>query len=116
VRNNVIRVFSDIAQLHRDLTLPVEKIVKILDYPETTDRNKASAVVLGIVADPTQLSRYKPLVMDQAVPIFLKTLRLQQPNNHDFAYMILRIVSGKDYGERDYAAWDRWYARATTPP
>jgi hypothetical protein len=35
-------------------------------------------------------------------------LRLSQPNNHDFAYKILRTVSGKDYKARDYAAWEKW--------
>jgi hypothetical protein len=37
-------------------------------------------------------------------------LRLAQPNNHDPAYEILMQVSGETFGERDYAAWERWAA------
>lgn len=109
VRNNVLRVLSDIAQFHRDLILPIEKVIPMLDYPETTDRNKASAVIWGVISDSAQLQRYRMLIMQKAVPILLRTLRLQQPNNHDFAYLILRSLSDKDYGERNYAAWENWY-------
>jgi hypothetical protein len=35
-----------------------------------------------------------------------------QPNNHDFAYSILKAISGHGYGERDYAVWEKWFAGA----
>jgi len=35
-------------------------------------------------------------------------LRLEQPNNHDYAYKILKAISGQELGERDYAAWESW--------
>ena len=38
----------------------------------------------------------------------LELLRLEQPNNHDFAWSILKKVSGQSFGERDVAAWQRW--------
>jgi hypothetical protein len=44
------------------------------------------------------------------VPVALKLLRLEQPNNHDPAYQILTKVSGEAFGDRDYAAWERWAA------
>jgi hypothetical protein len=31
-------------------------------------------------------------------------------NNHDFAYSILKAISGEAYGERDAAAWQAWLA------
>ncbi len=109
VRNNVTRVFSNISQFHRDIAIPVDRIVPMLDFPETTDRNKASAVIFGVVNDKLQLEKYRQVIMKDAVPILLQMLRLEQPNNHDFAYMIFRALSGKEYGERDYAAWEEWY-------
>jgi hypothetical protein len=42
----------------------------------------------------------------------LRLLKLEQPNNHDPAYRILRTVSGENFGERDYAAWERWAAQS----
>ena len=113
VRNNVIRVFSDIAAFHQQLVLPIKAVVPLLDYPETTDRNKASMVVFGLASNKDQLPKYRPLIMKEAVPNLLRLLRLEQPNNHDPAYMILRVLSGLDYGERDYAAWDEWYRSQT---
>ena len=35
-------------------------------------------------------------------------LRLLQPNNHDHAYFILKTISGKEFGDRDYDAWAQW--------
>ena len=35
-------------------------------------------------------------------------LRLEQPNNHDQAYDVLKAISGQGYGERDYDAWAAW--------
>jgi hypothetical protein len=49
-------------------------------------------------------------VIKQAGPTLIKLLELEQPNNHDFVYSILKQVSGKDLGERDIAAWQRWLA------
>ena len=42
------------------------------------------------------------------IATLLAMLRLQQPNNHDFAYLILKAISGQSYGERDYSAWEAW--------
>jgi hypothetical protein len=36
----------------------------------------------------------------------IKLLRLLQPNNHSIAQSILKKVSGKDFGERNYKAWE----------
>ncbi len=109
VRNNVLRIFSDMSHFHTNLLLPIERVIPMLDYAETTDRNKASAIIGGVVSDSSQLLHYRALIMQNAVPILLRTLRLQQPNNHDFAFLILKSLSGKNYGERDYAAWENWY-------
>ncbi len=48
------------------------------------------------------------MVATRAGATLLAMLRLQQPNNHDFAYSILKRISGQSFGERDYAAWEAW--------
>jgi hypothetical protein len=84
-------------------------VLHALNGPTTTDRNKAVAVVAGLVARPDGAKLYREVIA-QAGPILIKLLALEQPNNHDFAYSILKQVSGKDFGERDVAAWQRWLA------
>ena len=73
-------------------------------FPATTDRHKAAAILSGM-ADQTE---YHNAITKQAGPVLLQMLKLSQPNNHDFAYDILKKVSKKDYGERNYDSWEKW--------
>jgi hypothetical protein len=92
--------------------VPLDPILDALVFPATTDRNKASAVLAGL----TRREEHREAIAGRAGPVLLEMLRLQQPNNHDFAYMILTTISGKDYGERDYARWEAWVEKATEKP
>lgn len=109
VRNNVMRVLSAISTYHKDLDLSIDAVLEALNFPSTTDRNKASAILAGLADRPA----YQKDIIKKGGHILLKILRLTQPNNHDFAYQILRTVSGKDFDERDYAAWERWVEEAS---
>jgi hypothetical protein len=106
-RNNATRVLVDVARHHPELAIPLPPILHLLDGPTTTDRNKAVAVLSGLVARPDGAKLHRQ-VIQQAGPTLLKLLALEQPNNHDFAYQILKDVSGRDFGERDIAAWQQW--------
>jgi hypothetical protein len=108
VRNNAMRVLQDIAHHHPEIAIPVEPVFAALDYPETTDRNKALAIVDGLADRPENAAAIRAHGR-----LLVALLALEQPNNHDFAYGILKKVSGQDFGERDVAAWERWLA---TPP
>jgi hypothetical protein len=108
VRNNALRVLVDIAQNHLTVKIPIQEVVQALHYPNTTDRNKAASV-LEVLA---KQSEYREVLIEQAVPILLEMLKLEQPNNHKPAYAILTTLSGKQYGERDYAAWEQWATHA----
>ena len=101
VRNNIMRVFINISYRHPEITIPLESVISALDFPNTTDRNKASAVVLFKVSNPSEREKYRDTVMKRAVPHLLRMLRLNQPNNHDMAYSTLKILSGSDFGERN---------------
>jgi hypothetical protein len=108
-RNDAMRVLANVAQFHPEVDIPLKPVLRALNGPTTTDRNKAAAIVAGLVARPDGAKRYHE-VIQQAGPTLLKLFALEQPNNHDFAYGILKQVSGKDLGERDVAAWQRWLA------
>jgi hypothetical protein len=106
-RNDAMRVLADVARFHPDLDIPLEPVLHALNGPTTTDRNKAVAIVASLLDRPDGARRYRE-VIQKAGPVLLKLLALEQPNNHDFAYKILKQVSGKDLGERDIAAWQHW--------
>jgi hypothetical protein len=104
VRNNILRVLQDIANHHPEIKIPLAPIVSALDFPGTLDRNKSAAVLAGLADQPGLRAR----IAREAGPILLRMLRLQQPNNHDWAYIVLKKISGETYGERDYNRWASW--------
>jgi hypothetical protein len=106
VRNNAMRVLMQMAQTHPELEFPVRDLVAAFDFPSSSDRNKSGYTLAALAAQP----RYRDAIRAGAVPVALKVLRLAQPNNHDPAYQILLHVSDEMFGERDYAAWERWAA------
>jgi len=107
VRNNVARVLSGLADRAR-VELPVEQAIQLLHCPETTDRNKAVAILAGLLRRPDGRERYGATIKAQAGRRLLAMLRLQQPNNHDYAYQVLKTLAQQDWGERDYARWEEW--------
>ena len=109
VRNDAMRVIADMARHHPEVEVPLDPVLDALDYPATTDRNKAAAILTGLLErEHSTVDRRR--VIERAGATLLAMLRLRQPNNHDFAFRILEAVSGEHYDERDYAAWDAWLA------
>jgi len=106
VRNNAMRVLIFLAQRHADVDFPIRDLIVALDFPSSSDRNKAGYTVAALAGQP----KYRDAIRADAVPVALRMLRLAQPNNHDPAYQILTQVSGETFGDRDYAAWERWAA------
>jgi|GEM_PF-3383422 len=105
VRNNVMRVLGAIVAKYKVDNLKVERITQALNYPYVTDRNKAAYILLGIIkSDPETHTQ----VINQAGQTIVELLKLKQPNNHDFAYQILRELSHKNYDEHDYRSWSKW--------
>jgi hypothetical protein len=104
VRNNAMRVLMFLAQRRPEVDFPIHDLIVALDFPSNADRNKAAYTLSGL-ADQ---QRYRDAIRADAVPPALRLLRAEQPNNHDPAYEILTKVSGETFGERDYAAWERW--------
>lgn len=104
VRNNVMRVLGAVLSNNRTAQVSITEVCNALDYPSTTDRNKALYMIFSLINDQTNAEYVKR----HAGHYLMSTLKLQQPNNHDFSYQILKKISGKNYGERDYNAWEKW--------
>ena len=115
VRNNALRVLAEIALHHPEVDIPIAPVIEALSFPATSDRNKAAATVFRLAARPDGAKLHRQIARD-AGRVLLAMLQLAQPNNHDFAYKVLKEISGQSYGERDYAAWRVWLDSATTDP
>ncbi len=107
VRNNVMRVLSQVAEERRDVAIPLDPLLQALDFPATTDRNKSLATIDALASRPGN----KSILIGYAGTKLIEILKLVQPNNHDYAYLILKKISGKDFGERNYDAWHKWLSR-----
>jgi len=110
VRNNAMRVVAEVALHHPEIDVPVDPVLEALGYAATSDRNKAAAILDGLLQRPDS-AHLHPHVARAAGAALLAMLRLEQPNNHDFAYGILRAISGRRFGERDYSGWEGWLAQ-----
>ncbi len=110
VRNNTVRVLSEIALKHPEMEIPVEPILQVLNFPAATDRNKAGYTLASL----SLKEKNKKIILHKAGIILLAMLRLEQPNNHDPAYSILKNISGENFGDRDYGAWEKWVGQQTS--
>ena len=108
VRNNVMRVLGATMAKAKISEIDVTPFLDALDSPYTTDRNKALYVLLNA----TKSKASRNLVLQKGSDKLLALIRLQQPNNHDWAYLILKQISGKDFGSTNLTAWKKWVASA----
>lgn len=108
VRNNVIRVIAATIFKAKIDHINVLPFLDLLDSPETTDRNKA----LGVLAKAVESQDGKKIIIQKGGEKLLTILKLKQPNNHDIAYLILKKISGKDFGDNNIAAWKKWLESA----
>lgn len=114
VRGAALQVFSDIALYHKSIFVEINRIIPVLDYPTSSDRAKALALLVGLADNPT----YRPYVLTRATPYLPRLLRLKQPSNHDLAFTLLATLSQESFDRRDYASWESWVAgvqRSTSP-
>jgi hypothetical protein len=108
VRNDAMRVLALIAQDHPEIAIPLDPVLDALAFPTTTDRNKASAILSGITKHAQLTTAQRAAIRTRAGTTLVDMLALRQPNNHDYAYEILKNVSGKDLGEHAIDAWRGW--------
>jgi len=109
VRNNVMRVLSEIAMRYPEIQIPLDLIINAINYPSTSDRNKALAVLFSLAGSKKNV----PVIKEKAGQILINLLKLKQPNNHLPAYFILKKISDQDFGETNYEAWSRLISKKT---
>ena len=108
VRNNAIRVIAETMTKAKIHDIDPEPFLALLDSPYTTDRNKSLAVLFQSAESKTAKIKIK----QQSGQKLINLLKLKQPNNHDMAYVLLKKISGKNYGEHDIKSWQKWLASA----
>jgi hypothetical protein len=108
VRNNVMRVIGAVMDKEKIRKIEVTPFLNALDSPYVTDRNKALWILKSAVDHPAS----KKIILQQGGDKLLALLELKQPNNHDLAYIILKKISGKDFGSNNVLAWRAWVEAA----
>lgn len=104
VRNSVLRVLGSLLSTEMIDDFPKEAIIEALNFPNLTDRNKALYVLSNIALN----IKNHQYILQEAGVYLIVNLKMKQPNLHSFAYSILKLISGKNFNEHDYAAWERW--------
>lgn len=107
VRNSAMRVLGETICIVNPTNFDIDPIIKALDFPTETDRNKALCIISFLANQP----KYARYIAQHASAPLMVSLKMTQPNLHDNAYNILRQISGKSYDERDYASWEAWFAQ-----
>ncbi len=104
VRNNVMRVLAETFSKVNNPHFKIKYAIAALSFPAASDRNKA----LYMISELVDHARYANYVHLRAKNELLEELKLSQLNVHGLAYEILKKISGKDFGDRDYLSWEQW--------
>jgi len=109
VRNNVLRVSGMALTKVKVDDYPMSDLIKTLDCPHETDRNKTLLVMTSLAK---QNQKYRDYLIKYSSDLLLKNLRLSQPNLHHNAISVLQAISGKHFNENDYSSWEKWVKQA----
>ena len=104
VRNNVMRVLGSTLLIVRQADFDILPVIKMLDSPALTDRNKALFMLIGLSDE----LKHKRCIIENADKALMSALKMKQPNLHDNVYVLLKKISKQNYEERDYLAWQKW--------
>lgn len=107
VRNNAMLMIVTAMELAKIDNIDTNFFHDFLNSPYTTDRNKALSILSMAANSPVS----KRAIIQNDGEKILELLQLRQPNNHNLAYMILKKISGKDFGEYNISAWRNWLSQ-----
>ncbi len=108
VREAAVTILNDIAIHRKDVSVPVRDVMRMLDYPTSSDRQRALALMLSVCDNPD----YRSLLLGPAAEQVLKLLRTKNPGQRQMAHTLLTVLSAEQHAETDYEAWDKWLWRA----
>lgn len=112
VRNNIMRVLGFMASFRTDIDVPLEPVLRALDGPYASDRNKALFILQGLATRDPRDGR----IAREAGSILVRMLELQQPNHRELALDVLTRISGLDHDADDLDAWHAWLSDIPPPP
>ncbi len=104
VRNAAMRVIGGTLSRNPKIDFSIKTALVALDFPSETDRNKA----LYMISILSKKSKYHNYLRKHASIVLIEQLKMKQPNLHELSYQVLKKISGKNFGARDYEAWRQW--------
>lgn len=113
VRNNALRVIftSTLKDRNASASIPIYKLLKGIDDPAAEDRGKALAILIPLLS---KTKKYNQYIKDGSGSTLLNLLELKQLSNHNGAYAVLRLISGKNYSDTDIESWKKWLGLRST--
>jgi hypothetical protein len=104
IRHDVLRVYGELYAKSPNLDVPVEKIIHSIYSCDTAERNKG----LILLNELSKNKKYQHILIKKAGKQLIVLLKLKQPNNHLFAYSILKNITHQNYSETDFLKWKKW--------
>jgi hypothetical protein len=104
VRSTVMGVLASTLYKLKTADFPIQTAIDALDYPALEDRKQA----LVLVAVLAKQHRYAKYLKEHARNQLMTQLKMNMPASHDEAYETLTGMSGCNFGDRDYTAWQNW--------
>lgn len=107
VRNNALRVIftSILKDRNANSSIPIDELLKGIDDPAAEDRGKALAILTSYLS---KTKKYNQYIKNRSGTTLLNLLELKQLSNHNGAYAVLRLISGKNYSDTDIKSWKKW--------
>ena len=104
VRSTAMSILANAFAQNSNANFPVKDVVAALDYPAASERSYAMNLLVSLADQP----RYLKYVKKHASKQVFAALQVQEVGMHEAAYNMMKKMSGKTYGERDYTAWQNW--------
>ncbi len=108
VRNNVLRVLSEIAELHQSLVIPYKPVLEAMSFARVSDRSRA-VYIAYLMSMNSQAVR--ETLLKNYIPTLIEIMSSNQPDHRDLAHLVLQKISGRRFAASDVNAWSKWYAR-----
>jgi hypothetical protein len=103
IRHDALRVYGELYAKSLNLSVPIQKVLPSIHACDVAERNKALILVNEMAKHPQYHEAIKREVWQ-----LIRLLQLKQPNNHLFAYDILKKISHKNYDASDLKSWQFW--------
>ncbi len=108
VREAAVTILNDMAVHRQDVQFPVREMARLLDFPDSQDRQHGLALILSL----SGIKDYESLIYGPSADQVLRLLRTKHPGIRQMAHTLLTVLSGENHGPDDYEGWDKWLWRA----